>query len=220
MYFKSRVDAGQLLADEIVKKYQPVGRDCAVVALSDGGVMVGAQVALRLHCVLTMLLTEQIVLPREDAAVAGISQDGSFSYNSHYSSGEIDEFVSEYYHFIEQEKMLKMQEMHRQIGRAGLIRRDLVKEKNIILISDGLPDGFPLDIAAQFLKPIHYQKLIIATPLASVRAVDRMHVLADEIFCLSVVEDYISTDHYYDVQDVPTHKKVIETIEKIVQNWK
>jgi putative phosphoribosyl transferase len=210
MYFKSRVEAGQLLAKQIVEKYK--GQQCAVVALNDGGVMVASQIALELHSVLMMLMTESIMLPREDAAVGGISQDGSFSYNQKYSQGEIDEFVAEYYHFIEQEKMSKMQEMHRLIGNGGLIRKSLLKDHNVILVSDGLLDGFPIDVAMQFLKPIHIQKLIIATPLASVRAVDRMHILGDDIYCLSVLEDYINTEHYYEVQDVPPHDKVIQTV--------
>lgn len=218
MYFKSRVEAGQLLAKQITPKYK--GQNCAVIALTDGGVMVGSQIALELHCVLTMLMTESITLPREDAAVGGITQDGSFSYNQKYSQGEIDEFVAEYYHFIEQEKMSKMQEMHRLVGKGGLIRKDLLKDHNVILVTDGLSDGFVIDVAMQFLKPIHVNKLIIATPLASVPAVDRMHILGDDIYCLSVVEEYISTDHYYDEQDVPSHEKVIKTIEQIVSNWK
>jgi predicted phosphoribosyltransferase len=218
MYFQSRVEAGQLLAKQIVQKYQ--GKQCAVVALNDGGVMVGAQIALELKCVLTLLLTETITLPRENDAVGGISQDGSFSYNQRYSQGELDDFVSEYYHYIEQEKMSKMQEMHRATGRVGLIRKDLLRDRNVILVTDGLIDGFSLDIAMQFLKPINTKRLVVATPLASVKAVDRMHILADEIFCLSVLEDYISTDHYYEVQDVPPHDKVVKTVEQIVTNWK
>jgi putative phosphoribosyl transferase len=218
MYFKSRVEAGQLLAKQITAKYK--GQNCSVVALNDGGVMVGSQISLELHCVLMMLMTESIMLPRENSAVGGISQDGSFSYNRAYSQGEIDEFVAEYYHFIEQEKMSKMQEMHRMAGRGRLIKRGLLKDHIVILVSDGLIDGFPIDIALQFLKPIHVQKLVIATPLASVSAVDRMHILGDDIFCLSVIEDYISTDHYYDTQDVPPHDKVIKTVEQIVTHWK
>lgn len=218
MYFKSRVEAGQQLAKQISQKYK--GNDCAVVALSDGGVMVGAQIALELHSVLTLLLSDTITLPREDAAVAGISQDGSFSYNQRYSQGEIDEFVGEYYHLIEQEKMNKLGQMHRLVGRGGLIRKDLLRDHNVILVSDGLQDGFLLDVAVQYLKTIEIKRLIVATPLASVPAVDRMHVLADEIFCLSVIEDYISTDHYYDAQDVPSHDKIVKTIEEIVSHWK
>jgi predicted phosphoribosyltransferase len=217
MYFKSRVEAGQKLADLIAQKYK--GQQCAVVGLSDGGVMVGAQIALKLGCVLTMLLSDTIELPRENTAIAGITQDGSVSYNSAYSPGEIEEFVSEYHSVIEQEKLEKMHEMHQLVGKGGLIRKDLLREHNVILVSDGFSNGFSLDLAAQFLKPIHTKKLIVATPLASVQAVDRMHILADDIFCLSVIEDYIETDHYYDKQDVPSHELVVKTIEQVVSHW-
>jgi len=217
MYFKSRVEAGQKLADQIVKKYQ--GKNCTVVGLSDGGVMVGAQIAMRLHCVLTMLVSETIELPRENMAIAGIAQDGTISYNSAYSPGELEEMTSEYHGYIEEEKMHKIRDMHRLAGHGGLIRKDLLRGHTVILVSDGLSNGFSLDIAAEFLKPIHMERLVIATPLASVQAVDRMHILGDEIFCLSVIEEYIDTNHYYDVQDVPSHDLVIKTIEEIVSHW-
>jgi predicted phosphoribosyltransferase len=218
MYFKSRVDAGHLLAAEIVKKYK--NEKCAVVALSDGAVMVGAQIAMELHCVLTMLLTDAIQLPHENTAIAGINQDGSFTYNNFYSPGEIEDFVSEYHSFIEQEKMAKMREMHRLEGRGGLIRKELLRGHNVILVSDGLSNGFSLDLAAEYMKPIKTKRLIMATPMASVPAVDRMHILADEIYCLNVIEDYITTDHYYETQDVPSHDAVVKTIEQIVSHWK
>ncbi|HSX34886.1 MAG TPA: phosphoribosyltransferase family protein [Candidatus Saccharimonadales bacterium] len=219
MYFKSRVEAGQKLAEQITKKY--AGKPCAVVALSDGGVVVGAQIAIQLHCVLTMLMSEAIELPREPNAIAGISQDGSFSYNKAYSPGELEELVGEYRSLIEQEKLNKIQDMQRLSGHGGaLIRKDLLRDHNIILVADGLSNGFSLDIAAEFLKPINVKRLVVATPLASVQAVDRMHILADEIFCLSVIEDYMFTDHYYDTQDVPPHERVVKTVDEIVTHWK
>jgi predicted phosphoribosyltransferase len=219
MYFKSRLEAGQKLADQITKKY--AGKPCAVVALSDGGVVIGAQIAIKLHCVLTMLMSEAIELPREPNAIAGISQDGSFSYNKAYSPGELEDLVGEYRSLIEQEKFSKIQEMQRLSGHGGaLIRKDLLRDHNVILVSDGLSSGFSLDIASEFLKPISIKRLVVATPLASVQAVDRMHILADEIFCLSVVEDYMFTDHYYDTQDVPTHELVVKTVDEIVTHWK
>lgn len=218
MYFKSRVEAGQALAAQIAKKYQ--GKPCAVVALSDGGVMVGAQVAMALHAPLMLLLSDTIDLPRETTPVGGISQEGAFSYNKEMSRFELDDLVSEYHGVIEEEKREKMQKMHRLVGRGGLIRRDLLENHVVILVADGLSEGLTLDVAIEFLKPIKIERLVVATPLASLQAVDRMHVLADEIFCLSVMEDYISTEHYYDTPDVPDHELVIKTIEQIVGHWK
>jgi len=217
MYFKSRTDAGQQLAVQIAKKYR--GQPCTVVALSDGGAVVGAQIAAALNCPLALLMTDTIELPRENTAVGGMSQDGSFTYNSMYSSGEIDELVSEYHGLIEQEKIEKMHRMHEASGGGELLRKDLLRGHSVILVADGLPNGFALDIAADFLKLIEIKRLVVATPLASVSAVDRMHILADEIFCLSVIADYIATDHYYDQQDVPPHDVITAIIKKIMRQW-
>jgi putative phosphoribosyl transferase len=217
MYFKSRAEAGKLLGEKLVKRYRD--KDCAVVALNDGAVMVAAQIAARLHCVMMFLLAEAIKLPREDVAIAGLSQNGAVTYNNFYSPVQIEEFVSEYHTMIEEQKIDKMKSMNRLLGKGGLIKKSLLRDRNVILVSDGLANGFSLDLAVEFLKPVRTKRVIIATPLASTSAVDRMHVLTDEIECLSVIEDYMSTDHYYDKQDIPDHATVIRIIEQIVGQW-
>jgi predicted phosphoribosyltransferase len=76
-----------MLASQLAEKYRY--ENCAVVALDDGGVMVGAQIATQLHCVLTLLMTAEIKLPQEPTAIAGITESGSLSYNHSFSEGEI-----------------------------------------------------------------------------------------------------------------------------------
>jgi predicted phosphoribosyltransferase len=218
MYFASRVQAGRMLANQLTPKYRY--ENCAIVALSDGGVIVGAQIAMSLHCVLSLLLSENITLPRETEAIAGVSQDGSVSYNQAYSPGELDELIGEYYQLIEQEKLEKIHDLHHLLGVGNTVDKRLLVGRNVILVSDGLSSGFAIDLASEFMKTVAIEKMIVATPLASVQAVDRLHITADEIYCLSVVENYVTTDHYYDQQDVPPHDKIIEIIERIVLNWK
>jgi putative phosphoribosyl transferase len=217
MYFANRKQAGRMLASQIAEKYP--NSDSAVVALSDGGVVVGMEIARELQSVISMLLIGQINLPQELTAIAGITQNGAFSYNQAYSPGEIEELAGEYRGLIEQEKFDRIREMN-DIGSGELIRKDLLQDRNVILVSDGLTNGFSIDLALQYLKPIGYKKLIIATPLASVVAVDRMHILADDIYCLNVLEEFISVDHYYDVNDTPEHDIVVRTVSQIVKNWK
>jgi len=218
MYFASRLQAGRMLAKQLVKKYRY--ENCAVVATSDAGVMVGAQIASELHCVMMLLLSSEIMLPREPEAIAGITANGAFAYNHQYSDGELEELLGENRSLVEQEKMRHMHDMNVLLGSGGTISRDLLKGHNIILVSDGMTSGFILDLAYEFLKPIAIEKLVVATPFASVKAVDRMHILADDIYCLDVLTDYMDNDHYYDKQDVPDHKTIIEAIEKIILNWK
>ena len=207
-----------MLANQLVAKYRY--ENCAVIALNDGGVVVGAQIAAALHCVLSLLLNEEITLPRELEAIAAISQDGSVSYNNTYSPGELDELIGEYYQYIEQEKLARLHNLNSILGSGATVDKRLLVGRNIILVSDGLASGFAVDIATEFLKPIRTEKVIVATPLASVKAVDRLHVTADEIYILSVVENYMSTDHYYDQRDIPPHDKIVEIIERITLNWK
>jgi predicted phosphoribosyltransferase len=218
MYFASRVQAGRMLAAQITKKYRY--ENCAVLALGDGGVMVGAQIAVELHCILTMLASAEIMLPQEPQPIAGITSSGTVAYNHAYSEGELDEMVGENYGFIEQEKLLQMHDLNQLLGSGGTISKDLLRNHNVIVVSDGLKTGFLVDLAAEFLKPIAIEKMIVAAPFASVPAVDRMHVLADDLYCLNVVHDYIDTDHYYDVQDVPDHETVLKTLENVVVKWK
>ncbi|MGC1177015.1 MAG: phosphoribosyltransferase family protein [Candidatus Saccharimonadales bacterium] len=219
MYFASRVQAGRMLATRLAENYS--FRSCAVLALNDGGVMIGAQIAMQLRCVLTLLASSEITLPREPEAIAGITPGGVMAYNhSSYSPGEIDEMVGEYYGFLEQEKLTRMHDMNMLIGSNGAVDKELLKGHDVIVVTDGLKTGFPVDLAAEFLKPIAIEKLVVATPFASVSAVDRMHILADDLYCLNVISDYIDTDHYYDKQDVPDHETVLKTIEQITLNWK
>lgn len=218
MYFASRMQAGRMLANQIAPKY--AGQDCVVVALSDGGVVVGSQIALALHAPLCMILSDEIQLPRELTALAGITQSGSFSYNHAYSDGEITEMAGEYRGAIEQQKLEKLHRLHRDAGGGALIREDMLDEKIIFLVSDGLNSGFAIDLALEYLKPVSYKSLVMAVPFASVQAVDRMHVLASDLYCLNVIADYFSTDHYYDTNDVPNHELVLKTVSRIVADWK
>lgn len=217
-YFSSRQAAGELLADQLEPKYRY--EDCAVLALSDGAVMVGAQIAHRLHCVITLLLTSSIRLPNEHDILAEINQRGALTYNDMYSAGELEELTSEYFNYIEAQKMERLFDMNKLLGAGGLVRDDLLRNRTVIVVSDGLNNGMSLAAAADFLKTIKIKRLVIVTPFASVSAVDKMHIMGDEIVCINVIEDIISIDHYYDDPALPSHDIIIKTIEDVILNWK
>jgi putative phosphoribosyl transferase len=218
-YFPNRQVAGSLLADELeAKKYR--FEDCAVLALSDGAVMVGAQIAMRLHCSLSMLLTSHIQLQGETDVLAEIDHFGELTFNGMYSAGELEELKSENFNYIEQKKLEKLFEMNQLLGQGGIASKDLLRERVVIVVSDGLLNGLSLHAAAEFLKPIKTKKVVMVAPFASVQAVDQMHILADEILCLNVMEDIISIDHYYEDNKLPEHARIIEIIEDIILHWK
>jgi len=215
MYFSNRAEAGRKLADELTE-YRT--ENVAVVALSRGAVIVGAQIAIKLHANLMMLLTENITLPGVDA-FAAITSDNIMTYNKSFYTGEIEELSSEYFHFIEQQRMEKLHRLHRLVDAAGEVKRDLLRNHIVILVSDGLPTGFSVDVAAEFLKSIKIRSMIIAAPIASISAVDRMHLVGDKVYCLSVTENYIDTTHYYDQNNIPETQDLFKIIENISLSW-
>jgi predicted phosphoribosyltransferase len=217
-YFPSRAGAGDLIADQLEKRYRY--EDCAVVALGDGSVMVGAQIAKRLHCVINMLLSSAISLPRELETLASIDNFGGVTYSDAYSPGELEEIKAEYFNYIEQQKLEKLFEMNKLLGQGGVLDANQLRNRNVIIVSDGLTNGFSMKAAYEFLKPIKTKRIIMVTPFAGVTAVDQMHMMADEIVCLNVIENIISIDHYYDDSSLPPHEDIVRVIEDIVLHWK
>lgn len=217
MYFENREKAGEALANELLAKYRY--ENCAVVALSDGGALVGEQIAKALHCVLTMLLVEDIAIPGEGTSMGSVSQSGNFTVNSDLSDGEIDYYNGEYHGYMEEQKRQAFQKINRLLGDGGIIDERLLRDRVVILVSDGLDKQTAIDAAKDFLKPIRIQRLVIATPVATVEIVDQLHIMADELCILDVKENFLGVDHYYDDNTIPTHEETISKINKIILNW-
>lgn len=206
------------MAQELIEGYRY--ENTVVVALNDGAVQVGKQIASELHCILTLLLVEDIQIPGEDRSFGSLNQSGRFTYNGMFSAGELEVYYNEYHGYLEEKKWEKMGDINQLLGSGGIVDPSMLRLQNVVLVSDGLPNGASLDAAADFLKPLKIQKLVIAAPVASVEAVDRAHVLGDEIHFLSVTDNYLDVDHYYDVNDIPSHEATIAELNEIVLNWR
>jgi len=218
MYFENRAKAGQILSAELLEKYRY--ENCAVVALSDGAVIIGEQIAAELHCILMMLLTEEIDVPGEGVSFGAVSQNGGFTYNGTFSTGEIEEYSSEFHGYLDEQKREAYQKINRLIGDGGIMDENLLRDRVVILVSDGIDDTASFDVAIDFMKPIRIGKLIIATPTASVRSVDRLRMLSDELVILDIKQNFMGVNHYYDKNDIPSHEETIEKINQIVLKWR
>lgn len=217
MYFSSRLEAGYKLAQELLATYR--FENTITVALSDGAVPVGQQIASALHTPITLMLSESIEVPGENVSFGTVNQSGRFTYNGMFSAGEIEAYYSEFHGYLEDQKREKMGQINQLLGAGGIVDENILREHNVILVSDGLANGASLDAAADFLKPLNIQNLVIAAPIASVEAVDRAHIVGDELHILAVTDNFLDTDHYYDVNDIPSHEATIAALNEIVLNW-
>ena len=190
------------------------------MALSANSVAVAEPIAARLHSILGLFLSEAVKIPGEGVTIGSVNQGGGFAFDQSVSEAEQQDYYAEYHGYIDDQKRQKFSHINQLLGEGGVIDPLLLREHVVILVADGLKTSAKLDAAAQFLKPILMKRLVIATPVASVPAVDHMHILADELQCLSVTDNYLATSHYYDTKDTLTHEQAVEKINSIILNWR
>jgi putative phosphoribosyl transferase len=215
-YFKDRAEAGRLLAEQMVH-YAP--QNCAVLALSEGGIVVGAEIAKKIHASLFLLAIEDITLPRELEPLASMSSAGTFTFNHSLSNADLEEINTESRTVIDQLRLDTFQKLNRIISKDGPIDKTLLKRHVVIVVSDGIVNGLSLDVAHDFLKPILTKDIVVATPLCNAETVDRIRTISDEFVCLDVIEQGFPLSHYYEDNTLPGHDTVVETMQNISLEW-
>jgi putative phosphoribosyl transferase len=217
MYFYDRAQAGDRLADELLA-YR--WENTAVLALSPGGVVVGEQIARRLHCSLSLLLTARITAPGDEALVIGtMDHTGGFTYNSMIPAGEMEEYLQDMRTYVEEEKLHQMYKMTTVVGEHGLADPAQLTGRNIIIATDGVQNGLSFDAAMHFLNRIHVEKIVAAIPVGPAEVIERLHGLVDELHYLYIPENFFSVSHYYTDEPKISPDDVMNRINNVVSNW-
>ncbi|CAN5435285.1 phosphoribosyltransferase [soil metagenome] len=217
LYFIDRADAGKQLAERLLK-YE--NQNTVVVALSESSVVVAAQVAMRIHANMVLYMIKDIRLPNEPDAAAAVTSTGGFGYNTLFSAGQIDEIASEYRGYIEEQRIQQNHELNILLGNGGVIKKEMLRHHVVIVVSDGLGSAFSVNLVASFIKSINIKRFVVATPIATVDAIDVMHVVADELHCLSIPDNFMGVDHYYEKQSKVTVDEALKIIRNISLVWK
>ena len=178
--FKDRKDAGRLLG-EMLAEYKDAG--ALVLALPSGGMPVGVEVAKALKAELDLLIVRKIQIPdNPEAGFGAISPDGAPIINEGFLA-----MLSLSNKAVEAQ-INKAMESVRQ--RNSLFRKSMpytsFKDKTVIIVDDGLASGYTMLAAIRFVKRDKPQKVIIAVPTSSARAIDFIRVEVDELFCANI----------------------------------
>lgn len=216
-FFSSRTEAGDKIADRLVERYRY--EDVSVVALGDGAVLVGVEIAVRLHCVINMLLSspEKAALEANESAM--FNSFGRTPYNAVYSASDLENVDANKYSHAELQKLVHEFEDGGLLGDGGLVSEDHIRHRNVILVSDGLYTGFSMQAASEFLKSLSPTKVIMAAPILSASAMDQIFPFADDIVALEVLDELQPIEHYYENNDVPSHDVIYEVIQKVILRW-
>ena len=217
MYFSNRTEAGDLLANRLTSyRYE----NTAVLALSTNGVLVGEQIAKRLHCGLSLLLTTKIEAPGDESLVIGaVDQEGQFTFNGKIPPGEMEEYMQDLRGYLEEEKIRQLYDMTSIIGEGGVTQPELLTGRNIIITSDGIKSGLSIDAALHYLKPLKTEKIIAAIPVGPADAIEALNIKCDEVYYLYIPDNFMGIDHYYEDNTKPDPQTVLAKINSVVSNW-
>jgi predicted phosphoribosyltransferase len=70
--------------------------------------------------------------------------------------------------------------------------------RTVIIVDDGMATGATMAAALCFLREKNPKILVVATPVASREALDRVRPLADRIICLRTPERFLSVSQFYE----------------------
>jgi putative phosphoribosyl transferase len=217
MYFHDRAEAGDKLADLLINyRYE----NTAVLALSPGGVVVGEQIARRLHTALSMLLTSKITAPGDESLILGtIDQSGLFTYNSMIAAGEMEEYMEDMRTYMEEEKLRHMYEMTTVVGAGGTADPAQLEGRNVIIATDGVKNGLSFDAAQHYLGQLHVEKVIAAIPVGPAEVIERIEQKVDECYYLYIPENFLTVSHYYTDEGKIRREDVVDRIDNVVARW-
>jgi len=190
MKFASRTDAGQRLGQHLLE--QGVEADL-VLGLPRGGVVVAAEVARALLLPLDVLIVRKIGHPwQREFAVGALAEpdvvifDQTFQWKNPLARAELDDVIAE-----EKERLREYRSQFHASAAPAL------KGKMVLLVDDGLATGATAEAAVLSAKQQMARRVIVAAPVASTNAVERLRRVADGVAVLFEDAGFEAVGQYY-----------------------
>lgn len=190
MRFNDRTEAGKSLA-EALKKYK--GDDVVIYALPRGGVVLGYEIAKELSAPLDLVITRKIGYPgNEECAVCAVAEDGHMICDQS-AAPLLDK------EWLKRQSEKEMLEARRR-REVYLKDREPISANGrvAIIVDDGIATGLTILLAISELRHQNPKKIVVAVPVASVDAAERIREEADELVALDVPVYFHAVGAYYD----------------------
>ncbi|MEN8614368.1 phosphoribosyltransferase family protein [Dehalogenimonas sp. THU2] len=173
--FENRFDAGKQLADKLMAyKNEPT----IVLAIPNGGLPVGLQVALAIGAELDVVIARKIPIPlRPEGGFGAVADDGTMILNN-----EIVKSLG----LTQSQINYQVAKVRNDIQQRSLIYRgsrplSMVAGKTAIIIDDGLASGYTMMAAVESVRRRRPARIIVAVPVASEMSVRKVEKVADRV---------------------------------------
>lgn len=203
--FTSREEAGRRLGQML--RGEGMAADL-VLGLPRGGVIVAAEVARELQRPLDVLIVRKIGHPmHREFAVGALAEpdvvildEQSLGGNPAVRAG-LNEVIAE--------ETERLREYRTKFHGGGVPE---LEGKSVLLVDDGLATGATTAAAVVAAKKRGAARIIVATPVASIGAFERLRETAEEVKALLVDPDFEAVGQYYEVFDQTSDEQVLAAL--------
>ncbi len=190
--YRNRSEAGRLLAEELA--HYKSKADVVVLGLTRGGVPVAAEVASALHAPLDVVVVRKLGVPfQPELAMGAIAGDDTqlvdrqLVHALDLTNRDVEAAITR-----ERAELQRLERLYRG-GRPAL---DL-KERTAILVDDGLATGSTMLASVAFARKRLAKRVVLAVPVASVEACEKLRQKVDECICLATPDPFFSVGDWY-----------------------
>lgn len=191
MSFSDRADAGRRLAERL---RHLEGRDVVVLGLPRGGVPVAVEVARALGAPLDVLVVRKLGVPFQPELAMGAMGEGDALV--------LDDRVVRWAQVSEAELAEIEQRARAEIERrATRFRGDRapipLTGRTVVIVDDGIATGSTARAACQVARARGAERIVLATPVCSPEAVERLRGEVDELVYLEAPEWFFAVGQFY-----------------------
>ena len=203
MKYADRNEAGRLISELLLKKeiINPI-----IVAIPRGGIPVAVPIAKALNADLKLSMTRKIGHPLfEEYAIGAVSLHNILLSPEQQTKKKYIEET------IEKERR-RIREMIKTFDHQ--ITEDLLLNKYVVLVDDGIATGKTMQLAVEEIKKMKANKIIICTPVCSIKAREILEKEVDEIISLQTPNSFAGIGAYYHNFNQLSDNEVIDLLRK------
>jgi putative phosphoribosyl transferase len=209
--FKNREDAAKRLAAKLKLSIDKSANEFIILAIPRGGVVTGDVIASSLGFNLDIVVSRKIGAPyNPELAVGAIMHDGSFIVNE-----DIIKMLNVSQEYINEQIDIQKNEIERRLKRFRGGKEYHLRDKNIILVDDGIATGATKFAVIKWLGKQNPKRLVVAVPVAPKDTFDKLKdVKVEDVVVLRIPIAFSAVGEFYQDFSQVSDEEVIQIMNK------